>query len=136
MSSRKTKKSAEYGDEYSQESNSEHSDYDDPIVTDWSKTSTAKGTEKRFNKRKQSVVNFDRAEVASWEEKKVSELNTEELLKVLIRRGEIEKRPTIAGDCKITLKKINFERIRPRKRYKPFNKQKLRQNNEKRKTQN
>lgn len=67
---------------------------------------------------KKSVADFDREEVKAWETKQVKELSMEDLIKVLICRGEKEKNPTVASDAIKTLKKINMERI-PRKQVVP-----------------
>ncbi len=65
--------------------------------------------------RKPSVVDFSRDDTEALEKKKVSELSTEELLKVVIRRGEKEKNPVIFGGCGRLLKQINGERLAPRR---------------------
>ncbi len=60
---------------------------------------------------KDSVVNFDRKEVPAWNSMKVSDLTDEQLLKVLICRGENLKNPVLSGGCKRVLKQINGERF-------------------------
>lgn len=60
---------------------------------------------------KDSVVNFDRTDVPKWETMKVNELTDEELLKVVVVRGESKKNPVLSGGCKRVLKQINGERF-------------------------
>ena len=80
------------------------SDHDEPETSDW-----AENTERR-----KSVCDFDREDVARFETSKVEELTNEDLLKVVIRRGEMQKNPVLSGGCKRVLKQINLERL-PRK---------------------
>jgi len=69
-----------------------------------------------------SVIYFDRDEVAALENKTVKDLSTEDLIKVGIIRGEQQKNPVVAGELKKLLKKINGERIRRRTGPPRFNK--------------
>ena len=56
-----------------------------------------------------SVTDFDREDVRTWEDRYVRDLTTEDLLKIVTRRGEVEKNPVVATDTLRTLKKINLE---------------------------
>lgn len=58
-----------------------------------------------------SVVDFDRDEVATYETKTVSDMSSEDLLKVVIRRGEMDKNPALSGGCERVLRQINRERL-------------------------
>ncbi len=83
---------------------------------DWvDESNHANDTSRNARSKKPSVLNFDRDEVAELEKKKVSEVSTEELLKVVIRRGELEKNPVLFGGCSRVLKQINGERLAPRR---------------------
>lgn len=64
----------------------------------------------QFTKRP-SVADFDRTEVAQWETKQLKELSTEDVIKVLICRGEKDKNPVIAGGAEKILKQINREML-------------------------
>lgn len=61
---------------------------------------------------KKSVAQFDRTEIGALESKKVCEISTADLLKIAVRRGEIELNPIIAKSVLNTLKKINGESFR------------------------
>ena len=50
-----------------------------------------------------SLLNFDRNEVASLETQKVSDVDFRDLLKVLIRRGELADNNTLHEGCKMVL---------------------------------
>lgn len=76
---------------------------------------------------KKSVLDFDRNEIAPLEEKKVSECNDEELLKILIRRGEMKKTDTIFGPCKSALQRMNGESTYQPREFKSFNQNKFQQ---------
>ena len=58
-----------------------------------------------------SVADFDRDTVRELESKNVSELNIDDLLKILIVRGEDQKNPVVSGGCERLLKQINRERV-------------------------
>lgn len=58
-----------------------------------------------------SVADFDRNTVRELESKMVNELNMDDLLKVLIVRGEDQKNPVVSGGCERLLKQINRERV-------------------------
>jgi len=60
-----------------------------------------------------SVLDFDREEILKLESKTVSELSVLELLKILIRRGEVADppNPIISGGCERLLKQISRERM-------------------------
>lgn len=85
-----------------------------PVETNWSEQNEK--PERQMEKTK-SVLDFDRHE-ASVLEKRVSdagiELSDEDLLKMLIRRGEVKKNPTLKFECGKTLQIINGEKV-PRK---------------------
>jgi len=99
-----------------------------PVVKDWSRgrniNENDKGNDSESNSegdnqvqnqqhsRRASVLDFDRNDVAKLEEKKVSELNISDLLKVLIRRGEDQENITVRKECGVLLKKLNGERLR------------------------
>lgn len=81
------------------------------IVDDW--TDDTQQTQQ--TERQRSVTQFDRSEVAKLESSTVSSLTTEQLLMLVIRRGEEEKNPVLSGGCERVLRQINRERIaRPR----------------------
>ena len=100
------------------ESDSAVTDTVSQVVTDWSKESsfvtagedpvppkvTAPATERK------SVLEFDRNEVAGIDP---VQLTNDQLLMILIRRGEVQKNPVISGGCERLLRQINRERIQP-----------------------
>ena len=98
-------------------SESESNDGNSEEEVDWVHESNhANDTDSRNARpRKPSVFDFDRDEIAELEKKKVSEISTEELLKVVIRRGEQEKNPVLFGGCGRILKQINGERLASRR---------------------
>lgn len=61
--------------------------------------------------RRQSAFNFDRQEVGKLCDRKVSELNLEQLLQYTIRMGEEQKNPVVVQGCGRVLKMINGERM-------------------------
>jgi hypothetical protein len=63
------------------------------------------------HQRRPSVMAFDRNEVATYENKKVSDLSISDLLKVLVRRGEVQENITVRRDCGFLMKKLNGERV-------------------------
>lgn len=77
--------------------------------------------DKSIPPRQPSVVDFNRDEVRELESKKVSELGLEDVLKLLIVRGEDQKNPIVSGGCERLLRQINRERIgggpRPKRGY-------------------
>lgn len=88
------------------------------IVTNWAGQTETKET-KEVSKSPGvsgvvSVINFDRSEMEPLNEKKFSELETEQILKLLIMRADKEKNPIISGTIERVLQQINRERI-PRK---------------------
>ena len=62
---------------------------------------------------KKSVIDFDRTEVAAYENMTVSDMSNDQLLMILIRRGEEQKNPVISGGCERLLRQINRESINP-----------------------
>lgn len=96
---------------------------EDIKVADWSKESNQLNDNKVESEneqgsqvhteepKKKSILDFDRDEVSLLEHKKVSDLNLNDLLKVLIRRGEVNQNPVLGGGCKRLLKQINSERF-------------------------
>jgi len=61
----------------------------------------------------QSVLNFDRTNISQIDLKYTSQLGIDDLLKILIVRGEQQKNPVISTGCSRVLKQINRERIMP-----------------------
>lgn len=97
-------------------SESESNDGNSEEEVDWvHESNNASDNSRNARPRKPSVLDFDRDEVAALEKKKVSEISTEELVKVVIRRGELEKNPVLFGGCGRLLKQINGERLAPRR---------------------
>jgi hypothetical protein len=116
--STKSKKSSDEVKKVSSESDSNNvnsEDVDVDEVNDWVHESNKGKRSYEQRERKPSVFHFDRDDVAKLESKKVSELSSEELLKVVVRRGEQEKNPVLSGGCGRVLKQINGERLAPRR---------------------
>ena len=92
---------------------------DAPVITNWSRESNVepvddlKVEEETNTFHKKSVSDFDRSEIGALEDKKVSELTVNDLLKVLIKRCENSDPPSpiVSGGCERLLKQINRERI-------------------------
>ena len=87
-----------------------------PVVTDWSKESS-KIDEDDFedvesSPQTKSVLDFDRTQVAAIDVGDVAKLSNEDLIKILVRRGEEQKNPAIAAGCKRLLRQINGETSR------------------------
>ena len=86
---------------------------DSQTVKDWTRDSAPKeelisdGEETPTK----SCTDFDRNEINKLGEKHVCDLTTEELIKVLICRGEADKNPVVSGGSERLLKQINRERI-------------------------
>ena len=85
-----------------------------PIVTDWSKDSNKievdNVSEDETNTSKfKSVLDFDREQTALIDVGDVANVSDEDLLKILIRRGEMKKNPAISSGCKRVLRQINSE---------------------------
>lgn len=83
---------------------------DEPTVA----TAATSSTNTNTNSRK-SVADFDRNVVKAYENKNVSSLTNDDLLMVLIVRGEEQKNPVISGGCEKLLKQINRESLGPRR---------------------
>lgn len=66
-----------------------------------------------FRSEHKSVCDFDYTVVGGWETKKVSDLSSEDLLKMIIVRGHREKNPVLWKGGEGLLKQINGERFRP-----------------------
>jgi len=85
-----------------------------PVVTDWSKESN-KIDEDEFeevavsSEQTKSVLDFDRDEIGLFDVGDTAKLSNEDLLKVLVRRGEVQKNPAISAGCKRLLRQINSE---------------------------
>ena len=62
----------------------------------------------------QSVANFDRTLVQALEVKTVSDLNIDELLKVLITRGENQLNPALAAGATKLLRQLHREVLHQR----------------------
>ena len=96
------------------EDESSGSDNEKPEVTNWVQETNAQNNAQNNPQNnpphEPSVVDFDRKEVEAYEPKLVSDCGVEELLKVLIVRGENSLNPVLAGGCKKTLKQIKGER--------------------------
>jgi hypothetical protein len=60
-----------------------------------------------------SIANFDRKEVDEYETKVASELKIDQLLKLLIRRGEQQLNPALAKGSEKLLRQLNCEYIHP-----------------------
>jgi hypothetical protein len=75
-----------------------------PNTTSSTSSSTTSSTTVR-----KSVLDFDRTTVKNTESEKVSSLSIDELLMVLITRGETQKNPVISGGCEKLLRQINRE---------------------------
>lgn len=91
-----------------------------PAVTDWTQESklvsvddATSSSTSSSQPQKKSVLDFDRTTVQGYETRSVSALSNDELLMVLIRRGEEQKNPVISGGCERLLRQINRERITP-----------------------
>jgi len=93
-----------------------------PVITNWSRESNVEQNEEEISEdeettetrtfiKRKSVMDFDRNEIATYEGKKVAELTVNDLLKVLIKRGEDQTNPIVSGGCERLLKQINRERI-------------------------
>jgi len=65
--------------------------------------------------KKTSVADFDRSIVDTFEKKKVSELKIDELLKVLIVRGDKQLNPALSGGAEKLLRQLHREVLRPKK---------------------
>jgi len=63
----------------------------------------------------ESIANFDRSEVSSYEDMTMKDLSAVKALKVLIRRGEDtdNPNPALAGGCLKLLRMLNRERLHP-----------------------
>lgn len=59
--------------------------------------------------RGKSVLDFNRDDYRNMESMTVKEINTEDLLKILVCRGEDEKNPIISGGVSKVLRQINRE---------------------------
>ena len=88
-------------------------------VNDWSKDNEQDDEENGERKDRKSVCDFERATVVVLEANKVSEVSSEDLLKVLMCRGEKDKNPVLVNGCGRVLKQINREPI-PRQNSRPF----------------
>jgi hypothetical protein len=66
--------------------------------------------------KKPSITDFDRSEVVGLEERKVKDLNSIELLKVLVHRGESSFNPALKTGAMNVMKMLNGESLR-----RPFN---------------
>ena len=126
-----------------QETNTVSSLADQDVITDWTKESTLhtvgedannevsdvvivpETTSPEPSTEKKSVLDFDRSEVLTYEDMTVSSMSNDQLLMILIRRGEEQKNPVISGGCERLLRQINRESINhfrgnqnfPRKRF-------------------
>jgi hypothetical protein len=87
-----------------------------PTIKDWSKESKHIEDDdfvdepvEESSETKKSVLDFDRVEVGLLDVGEVAKLSNEDLLKVLVRRGEEQKNPAVASGCKKVLRQINFE---------------------------
>lgn len=90
---------------------------DAPVVTNWSRDSNHDDSAGSNNgdtqdAGKPSVLDFNRDEVAGFENKTVSELSITQLLQVLVRRGEVQENITVRKECGILMKKLHGERFR------------------------
>jgi len=90
-----------------EEDNNNFMDYKEttPLPFNWNET--IENEPKKFI----SVLDFNREEIKKLEEKKVLDLSTEDLIKIVIRRGEIEKNPPISRGVSKVLQQINLETI-------------------------
>lgn len=91
------------------------------VVTDWSTESalesvgdsatvqTPTPTPTQTTTEKKSVLDFDRTEVAKYENQLLSTLTIDQRLMALIRLGEEQKNPVISGGCERLLRQINRE---------------------------
>ena len=59
-----------------------------------------------------TILDFNREEVAGFENKTVSELSITQLLQVLVRRGEVQENITVRKECGILMKKLHGEPLR------------------------
>lgn len=89
-----------------------------PSVSDWTQESKLVSVDEPSSSsssqpQKKSVLDFDRTTVQGFETRNVSSLSNDDLLMVLIRRGEEQKNPVISGGCERLLRQINRERITP-----------------------
>ncbi|ARF09526.1 hypothetical protein Indivirus_1_149 [Indivirus ILV1] len=87
-------------------------------VTDWTQESklvsvdeAASPSSPSSQTTSKSVVDFDRATVSQYETQEVKNLSIDQLLQVLICRGELQKNPVVSGGCEKLLRQINRERI-------------------------
>jgi hypothetical protein len=83
-------------------------DSETPSVINQTTTQTAHASQTN-----QSVMNFDRSVTRANESKPVSSLSNDELLQVLITRGEDQRNPVLSSGSERILKQTNRERIRP-----------------------
>lgn len=70
-----------------------------------------------------SIANFDRKEVDEYETKVASDLKIDQLLKLLIRRGEQQLNPALAKGSEKLLRQLNCEHIHPPRPKRPFERQ-------------
>lgn len=68
-----------------------------------------------------SCLDFSREEIRELEDSSVTDISDEDLIKILIRRGEENKNPIIQTDCENLLKKINREPFFNDNKHKKFN---------------
>lgn len=68
-----------------------------------------------------SIANFDRKVAAEYEHQKAGELGIDQLLKLLIYRGERQFNPALAKSAEKLLRQLNRETIYPPKRSRPRN---------------
>ena len=61
-----------------------------------------------------SVANIDFDEVAAFENKVAKELNIDQMVKVLIRRGHVEFNPALKTGCQKLLRQLHCEPIHPK----------------------
>lgn len=91
-----------------------------PIITDWSKESkTIEQEENSEDEHQKSVLEFDRKEYKDLDQKNTLQLTNDQMIKILICRGEEQCNPTIFRGLGNILQQIHGERTR--KSRKTFN---------------
>lgn len=99
------------------------------LVADWTKESATLvnvgddtvDSSTTSTQERRSVLDFDRQEAAKLESSKASDLTNDQLLMILVTRGEAQKNPVISSGCERVLRQINRERLpfNPRRRPQP-----------------
>ena len=90
----------------------EQTSQDAPVVKDWADDSKSDDGHQNETKQNQTILDFNRDDVADFENKTVSELSITQLLQVLVRRGEVQENITVRKECGILMKKLHGEPLR------------------------